>query len=70
MCICDKQRYNFNRIYIYMSECLNTRYRKTNNVHAVLQVKVVAKNVSCKTDVSCDIGHTCQGIIQTNLIWA
>ena len=53
-----------------MSKCLNTRYRKTNNVHAVLQVKVVAKNVSCKTGVSCDIGHTCQGIIQTNLIWA
>ena len=28
MCICDKHRYNFNRIYIYISRCLNTRYGK------------------------------------------
>ena len=28
-----------------------------------LKVKVLAKNVSYKTDVSCDIEHTSQGII-------
>ena len=29
MCICDEQRYNFNRIYIYISKCLDIRHRKT-----------------------------------------
>ena len=33
MCICDKQRYSFNRIY--KMKGLNIIYRKTTNVHAV-----------------------------------
>ena len=32
-----------------------------------LKIKAVAKNVSFKTYVSCDIGHMCQGIIQTKM---
>ena len=39
MCICDKQRYNFNRIY--MSRCLNTRYRKTQIMSTQWEIDLI-----------------------------
>ena len=36
-------------------------------MHYSLPLKVKVKNVSYKTDVSCDIGHTCQGIMSTRM---
>ena len=32
-----------------------------------LKVKVVPKNVTFKTDLCCDIGRKCQGIIETKM---
>ena len=46
-------------IYLYKA--------KLSSSHLPLKVKVVAKNISYKTDVSCDIGHNCQGVIQTKM---
>ena len=53
-------------LYIWFT-CIRLNLSSTIHPHTPIEVKEVAKNVSYKTDVSCDIRHMCQGVMQTKM---
>ena len=47
--------------------CIKLSLSYTIHPRTPIKSKSGGKKLSYKTDVSCDIGHTCQGIIQTKM---